>query len=58
MTADQAIFMCQQHQFVTVVRGAEVDCHGTPGHRAAGCEACDKVVADAFDAAAAWEART
>ena len=51
--ADQAIFMCGDHQFVTVVRGSEVDCHGTPGHRASGCETCDKVVADAFACAEA-----
>ena len=47
--ADQAIFTCPTHQFVTVVRGTELDCHGTPGHRVTGCETCDKAVNDAFD---------
>lgn len=48
---EQRIFMCGVHQFVTVVIGDYVSCKDSPGHRQQGCQACDKVVDDAFAAA-------
>lgn len=46
--SEQRIFMCGVHQFVTVVRGDEVNCRDSPGRRQVGCPACDQVVDDAF----------
>ena len=46
----QQIFMCDVHRFVVVVRGGEMSCRGTPGHRGAGCESCDATVDRALSA--------